>query len=661
MAGATRTRPGAAVGDGAAVLGGTSLRVRLTLLAVALCAVALAACQHDASPDPFIGPSELGLSLALSASPDVLPLDGASQSLVTIFSRDGAGQAIANVTLRLQIRFGGVLQDVGLLSARTLVTGQDGRALATYTAPIGGSVDTGSTVEIIVTPVGDNYTTAVPRSLTIRLVPRGIVIPTATFTAGFQFTPTSPTELEDILFDAVCPTGTTTNCVNDPDGQVATYAWDFGDGNSGSGPTVTRAYSTASNYTVLLTVTDAYDRTATATRLIGVASPGTPTASFTVSPSSSNLGDTVFFNASGSTAPAGRTIVSYDWTFGDGGTVSGVTVSHGFAVAATYSVTLRVTDNRGASASTTQSVTVTTNQPTASFVFSPVAPTTSSSVFFNATASGPAAGSGRSITSYAWNFGDGTDGTSVTTSHTFATPGVYNVVLTVTDSPGESATTSAQVTVIAATSGTPTASFVFSPAAPTTATLVQFNAAASVAPTGRTITLYAWNFGDGSSAPTGATIAGYAWNFGDSSTSTGVTPKHTFATAGVYNVVLTVTDSAGRTGTTTKTVTVVGGTSTLPTASFTASPSPTPLGTLTVVDATASTASNGATIASYTWNFGDTTATTTCPGGAGCVVATPQILSHTYTTKATYTITLTVTDSLGQTGTTTQTLTVSDP
>ena len=150
------------------------------------------------------------------------------------------------------------------------------------------------------------------------------------------------------------------------------------------------------------------------------------------------------------------------------------------------------------------------------------------------------------------------------------------------------------------------------------------------------------------------TITGYAWNFGDSSTGTGVTTSHTFATAGVYNVVLTVTDNQADTATTSSQVTVTRG----PTASFTASPSPTPQGSLTIVDAAASTASDGATITSYAWNFGDTTGTTTCPGGAGCVVATPWILSHTYAAAASYTITLTVTDSLGQSATTTQTLTV---
>ena len=157
------------------------------------------------------------------------------------------------------------------------------------------------------------------------------------------------------------------------------------------------------------------------------------------------MGDTVFFNASASTAPAGRSIVSYAWSFGDGDTAAGVTVSHYYAVAATYNVTLTVTDDRGTSASTTKNVIVSTSQPSASFVFSPAAPTTTTAVQFNAGAS--TSSSGRTITGYAWNFGDGSTATGETMSHTFATPGTYNVVLTVTDSEGETDTDTSSVPV----------------------------------------------------------------------------------------------------------------------------------------------------------------------------------------------------------------------
>ena len=222
-------------------------------------------------------------------------------------------------------------------------------------------------------------------------------------------------------------------------------------------------------------MTDALGRTQTASRSVVVGTGGSPIARIAFSPAQPRIGDTVFFNASQSTGTAGRAIVSYDWAFGDGTTGSGITVSHAYSIAATYGVTLTVTDDGGVTASTSTSVDVRTSEPIASFVFSPTAPTTTTAVQFNASAS--SAVSGRTITSYAWNFGDGSTATGVTPVHRFTAPGAYSVGLTVTDSSGEVGTRTVSVGVSAATSGSPNASFVFSPTAPTTATLVQFNGA----------------------------------------------------------------------------------------------------------------------------------------------------------------------------------------
>ncbi len=83
-----------------------------------------------------------------------------------------------------------------------------------------------------------------------------------------------------------------------------------------------------------------------------------PVASFTYSPTSPKVGQTVHFNASASRDPDGS-IVSYSWNFGDGHTASGVSVSHSYSHAGNYTVRLTVRDNKGASRTATKSVSVT--------------------------------------------------------------------------------------------------------------------------------------------------------------------------------------------------------------------------------------------------------------------------------------------------------------
>jgi len=123
--------------------------------------------------------------------------------------------------------------------------------------------------------------------------------------------------------------------------------------------------------------------------------------------------------------------LSYSWSFGDGGTASGVNPSHAYAKAGTYTVTLMVTDRDSEVKSTTQQVTV-VNGPVASFTFSPNQPLEKTAVAFDGNGSfDPVAGA--NITSYAWSFGDGGNATGATPSHIYATYGTYTATLTLTD------------------------------------------------------------------------------------------------------------------------------------------------------------------------------------------------------------------------------------
>ncbi|MGM0591911.1 MAG: PKD domain-containing protein [Halobacteriota archaeon] len=136
-------------------------------------------------------------------------------------------------------------------------------------------------------------------------------------------------------------------------------------------------------------------------------------------------------------------------------------------------------------------------------------------------------------------------------------------------------------------------------------------------------------------------VASYEWDFGDGTNATGTSANHSYVTPGTYAVNLTVTDTAGNIDTDTVTVTVRD--TTAPTAD--AGPNKTAeVGTAVTLDGTQS--SDNGDIVSYVWNFGNGTT-------ASNATATP-----TYSTPGTYTVTLTVVDSAGNTDSDTVTVTV---
>ena len=233
---------------------------------------------------------------------------------------------------------------------------------------------------------------------------------------------------------------------SDPDGSVVSHHWAFGDGATATGATASHPYAAAGTYTVTLTVTDNAGATAVETAEVTVSGPPPtnqpPTA--VIAATSSAL--TADVDGAGSSDPDGS-VVGHAWTFGDGGTGTGVTASHTYAAGGTYTVTLTVTDDEGATASTTAPVTVTAppgaNQaPTAAFT----ATTAGLTADVNGAGSSDPDGS---VVGYAWTFGDGGTGTGVTASHPYAAGGTYTVTLTVTDDEGATASTSAPVTVSA--------------------------------------------------------------------------------------------------------------------------------------------------------------------------------------------------------------------
>ncbi len=196
---------------------------------------------------------------------------------------------------------------------------------------------------------------------------------------------------------------------------------------------------------------------------LGVIIPpgGAPTAVFTYSPQVISANLPINFDASASQpGPNATQIVSYSWSFGDGTTGTGRTVSHTYTSGNSFSVTLTVTNDRGVSASSTQQLGVGAGAlPNPQFTVSPAQPAANEPVFFNASTSTPGQGH-TTITSYRWTFGDGSIGSGQTVSHVYTASGTYNVQLTVTDEAGQSNTSAA--TPIAVGTGTgPTSNFTF--------------------------------------------------------------------------------------------------------------------------------------------------------------------------------------------------------
>jgi PKD repeat protein len=137
---------------------------------------------------------------------------------------------------------------------------------------------------------------------------------------------------------------------SDSDGHVASYSWAFGDGATGTGVTATHTYGHSGTYPTSLTVTDDRGASAGVSKAVTVANLA-PTAAFTVS--CSGLRCTI---DGGASADRDGSIASWDWSFGDWTTGSGKTTGHDYPKAGSYTLTLTVTDNAGASAATSRRI-----------------------------------------------------------------------------------------------------------------------------------------------------------------------------------------------------------------------------------------------------------------------------------------------------------------
>ncbi|MCD9147779.1 PKD domain-containing protein [Pseudophaeobacter flagellatus] len=219
----------------------------------------------------------------------------------------------------------------------------------------------------------------------------------------------------------------------DIDGGISAYQWDMGDGTRLSGETVDHVFEKEGKYDVALRVIDG-SGVANDSRVdrMQVVVNAPPEPQFTIPERPISVAEVATLDASASTDGDGA-ILSYQWDFGDGVVAEGPRVNYAWSQPGVFPVTLTVLDDSGTASALqrlTRNVTVDA-APVADA--GPDQYVTASEVRFDGRGSWDAEGQ---ITSYDWDFGDGTTGQGATVDHAYLRPGVFEVALLVRDDSG---------------------------------------------------------------------------------------------------------------------------------------------------------------------------------------------------------------------------------
>jgi PKD repeat protein len=414
----------------------------------------------------------------------------------------------------------------------------------------------------------------------------------------------------------------------DPDGQIVTWDWDFGDETTGSGEVVTHTYAGPGDYLITLTVTDDDRSTDSDTTTAGVLEDNVSPEADAGGPYTGSVGIAVQFDGSGSTDADGD-LLQYDWDYGDGSDFdrdAGPTPSHIYSMAGDFEVTLIVYDDQSFNDRAFSTASIDSpNEPPVADAGGPYGSKIDAPIVFDGSGSSDADGD---VVQYDWDFGDTTVkvDAGATPSHTYTVPGSYDVVLTVTDS--DDATASNATKALAVTGGNlPPTADAGGPYRGDEGVAVDFDGSASEDPDG-TIAQYDWDFGDGNTAING-----------------GPTPSNNYAVADNYQVTLTVIDDGGKTDT--KTTAAAIGTGNQPPTADAGGPYTGAVGVPLLLNGLNSSDSDGF-IASAQWDFGDT-------GTDNGLIG-----SHTYTAPGPYTAKLSVEDNDGDRDVATATVIIGD-
>ncbi len=273
-------------------------------------------------------------------------------------------------------------------------------------------------------------------------------------------------------------TGTTTG--------VSSISWTFSDGGVASGSIVPHTFSAAATYTACVTAVNPCGSTTICTP-VTITCTATPVSAYTFS----GTGLTRSFTYTGTTTG----LDSVTWTFGDGSIATGLTPSHTYAAAGTYTVCAKVYTNCGVHTFCSPIVVACLTSPIASFTYS------GTGGIISFTYTGTTAG----MDSVRWDFGDGGTSALLAPSHTYAIEDTFNVCVRVYTNCGSDM--SCQNVIITCIT-------------PVTSSFID---------TGNLVHGFAYT----------GTIAGYdsvVWNFGDGNSDTGLAVIHTYLAAGTYIV-----------------------------------------------------------------------------------------------------------------------------
>jgi PKD repeat protein len=321
-------------------------------------------------------------------------------------------------------------------------------SIVSYQWSVNGQTLTGKTVSVTLEKAGDY-----PITLTVTDDKGATDTKTGTITvsqpvvtnqppvADYSASPTSGQAPLTVSLDA--------SLSSDPDGSIVSYQWSV-NGQTLTGKTVSVTLEKTEDYPVTLMVTDDKGATDTKTGTITVSQPVAtnqpPVADYSASPTSGQAPLTVTLDASSSSDSDGS-IVNYQWSV-NGQTLSGKTVSVTLDKAGDYPIILTVTDDKGATGTKTDKITVSqpvaTNQPpVADYSASPTSGQAPLSVTLDAS---PSSDSDGSIVSYQWSV-NGQTLTDKTVSVTLEKAGDYPVTLMVTDDKGATGNKNGTITV----------------------------------------------------------------------------------------------------------------------------------------------------------------------------------------------------------------------